>query len=149
MKKVLFAALIALLAACTSNEDQKQMLLGKWQYDPARMAEEFQKKDPTPQEQVAMERFVMMYQNDAFIFEEDGSMFVTTPTGATLNGSWDMSPDGNKLIMTLGSQDIPSTITKLTTDELILAADTLRRNKYERILKKVEGPKPNPATEEK
>ncbi|MCI4651170.1 hypothetical protein [Phaeodactylibacter sp.] len=142
MKKIAFVALIALLAACSNNDEEKKMLLGKWQYDPARMSEEFQKTKPSPQEQVALERFVMMYQNDAFIFEEDGSMLVTTPNGATLNGSWDMSPDAKTLFMNLGSQEIPNKITKLTSEELVLAADTTRRSKYTRILKKVEGPAP-------
>ena len=142
MKKIAFVALIALLAACSNNDEEKKMLLGKWQYDPARMSEEFQKTKPSPQEQVALERFVMMYQNDAFIFEEDGSMLVTTPNGATLNGSWDMSPDAKTLFMNLGSQEIPNKITKLTSEEFVLAADTTRRSKYTRILKKVEGPAP-------
>jgi hypothetical protein len=142
MKKIAFVALIALLAACSNNDEEKKMLLGKWQYDPARMSEEFQKTKPSPQEQVALERFVMMYQNDAFIFEEDGSMLVTTPNGATLNGSWDMSPDAKTLFMNLGSQEIPNKITKLTSEELVLAADTTRRSRYTRILKKVEGPAP-------
>jgi hypothetical protein len=142
MKKIAFVALIALLAACSNNDEEKKMLLGKWQYNPARMSEEFQKTEPSPQEQVALERFVMMYQNDAFIFEEDGSMLVTTPNGATLNGSWEMSPDAKTLFMNLGSQEIPNTITKLTNEELVLAADTTRRSKYTRVLKKVEGPAP-------
>lgn len=142
MKKIFFVALLALLAACSSNEEEKQMLLGKWQYDAARMTEEYKKTDPTPQEQVVMERFVMMYQNDAFIFEEDGSMKVTTPNGAAMNGSWDVSANGETLIMNLGSQEIPNTISKLTNEELVLAADSIRRSKYTRILKKVEGPKP-------
>ncbi|MEQ8702392.1 MAG: hypothetical protein RIC19_00670 [Phaeodactylibacter sp.] len=142
MKKLAFVALIALLAACTSNEEQKKMLLGKWQYAPARMSEAFQKTKPSPQEQIALERFVMMYQNDAFIFEEDGSMSVTTPNGSPLTGSWDLSPAGDILYMNLGSQEIPNPISKLTNEELILAVDSTRRAKYTRILKKVEGPKP-------
>lgn len=143
MKKIAFVALIALLAACSNNEEQKQMLLGKWQYAPVRMSEEFQKTKPSPQEQVALERFVMMYQNDAFIFEEDGSMTVTTPNGSPLQGTWDVSPDGETLLMNLGSQEIPNPISKLTNEELILAADSTNRSKkYTRILKKVEGPKP-------
>lgn len=142
MKKIVFVAIIALLASCSDNEEQKQMLLGKWQYDAFRMSEEFQKTKPTAQEQVALERFVMMYQNDALIFEEDGTLSITTPNGATMNGAWDVSPDGKTLVFDLGSQDIPNTITKLTNEELILAADSLNRSKYTRIFKKVEGPKP-------
>lgn len=118
------------------------MILGKWQYDPVRMSEEFQKTEPSPQEQVALERFVMMYQNDAFIFEEDGSMAITSPKGSTLMGEWEISPDAQTLYMILGSQKTPNTIAKLTNEELVLEADTTRRSKYTRILKKVEGPAP-------
>ncbi|MBV6654675.1 MAG: hypothetical protein KI786_13000 [Mameliella sp.] len=142
MKKVAFVALIALLAACTSNEEQKNMLLGKWQYDPARMSEEFQKTSPSAQEQIALERFVMMYQNDAFSFEEGGAMTITSPNGSPITGTWDVSPDGKTLYMNVGAQDIPNAITKITNNELVLAADSTRRAKYTRILKKVEGPKP-------
>lgn len=142
MKKIAFVALIALLAACSSNEEEKKMLLGKWQYDAARMSEEFQKTSPSPQEQISMERFVMMYQNDAFIFGEEGALTVTSPRSSPLTGTWDVSPDGNTLFLIIGSRKIPNTIGKLTNDELILAADTTRRSKYDRILKKVEELKP-------
>jgi hypothetical protein len=89
-----------------------------------------------------MQRFVMMYQNDAFIFGEEGDLTITSPSSSPLEGTWDVSPDGNILLLMIGSQKVPNTIKKLTNDELILAADTTRRSKYDRVLKKVEGPKP-------
>lgn len=114
------------------------MLAGKWKYDGPAITKAYEKNNPTPEQQVSMERFVTLYQNDAFIFREDGSMGITSAQGSTLKGTWDVTSDGSTLVMNLGSEELRHSITKLTEEQLILAPDTNRRiHQFTRILKKV------------
>ncbi len=147
MKKLILFAGIVILAACSNEQEQKSMLVGKWQYDGPAITQAYAENNPTPEQQVSVERFVTLYQNDAFIFREDGSMGITSAQGSTLKGTWDVTPDGNTLVMNLGSEKLQHTITELTEDQLVLAADTTRRiNQFTRILKKV-APADTTATE--
>ncbi len=138
MKNVLFIALaVCTLAGCANNNEVKQILVGKWKYDPPAIVQNAHDRQLTQQQIMAIEGAMLIYQNYVFEFQEDNTLILSGGS-APITGTYELNRDGSKIALNLDSDAPMVDILEISPNRVVLAADTNRNILFQRILKPVQ-----------
>ena len=131
MRLILFLLLpLFLISSCTGNSEErvytnnvKIVTSTKWKYDADAIREAAKSTLKTNQDEDLMNGALSRLQNAAFIFNEDGSMMLDAPQKQYL-GTWELTKDSKEFFILLeGTSSIGNTVSKITKDRIVLAAD--------------------------
>lgn len=122
MKKYTLIALLPLLfLACSNNEADRQLIIGKWKYDTDTILEEMRQRDDlTDQDINVVEAIMGVYQNAIFDFQEDGTLSLELKSVPQM-GKWELSGDSKNLILNLSGRDQVNPVQELSEDRIVLA----------------------------
>lgn len=123
MKKILcLALLVSLLAACQNNEEERQIVIGKWRYDPVAIIEDARERGLPEVRVQAIQGAMTIYQNVIFDFKEDGTLIMESPSSSPISGTWRLTPNGEKMAISLSSEGVPGELLELSEERIIISS---------------------------
>jgi len=134
MKKILcLALLVSLLAACQNNEEERQIIIGKWRYDPVAIVQDARERGLPSVRIQAIEGAMSIYQNFVFDFKEDGTLIMNSPNSSPISGTWRLTPDGEKMAISLSSEGVPGKLVELSEERIIISSEQDSTLQFTRI----------------
>ncbi len=134
MKKILcLALLVSLLAACQNNEEERQIIIGKWRYDPVAIIQDARERGLPSVRVKAIEGAMSVYQNVIFDFKEDGTLIMDSPNSSPISGTWRLTSNGEKMAISLSAEGVPGKLVELSEERIIISSEQDSTLQFTRI----------------
>jgi hypothetical protein len=134
MKKILcLALLVSFLAACQNNEEERQIIIGKWRYDPVAIIQDARERGLPSVRVKAIEGAMSVYQNVIFDFKEDGTLIMDSPNSSPISGTWRLTSNGEKMAISLSAEGVPGKLVELSEERIIISSEQDSTLQFTRI----------------